>query len=402
MNLSTPPRHIVTLTEYSTITLAPERLPEAVAAHIWRSYQAQLRLEPPSLKTQQRWQLTAQGWVGFIALSVDLGVALQPKVALGNLLHMVEVAYALDQLKVRQGQWPVATLVDFYQQLALLLAQRVLALRRQGIYHAYIPQTATLPYLRGRVEYAEWQRQPWQTQPACTYEEFSADVEDNQLIGWTLGTILRSGLCPPQTAVRVEQAYRLLQSLVTIQPWPATACLHRHYHRLNQRYQPLHALCYFFLSHTGPGHQAGAQTMLPFLVEMARLYERFVAAWLQHHLPQPWRLQRQASYPLGAAGKLHFAVDLVIRHRTTETVQWVLDTKYKAVTTTPDTADVAQVIAYAQAIGAPTAVLIYPAPLPHPLDVQVGGVRVRTLTFALAGDLDAAGQEFLNALLQGT
>jgi 5-methylcytosine-specific restriction enzyme subunit McrC len=401
MKQAAPPRQIVTLTEYSTITLAPDHLAAEEAARIWRGYTTQLRLEAPSLKTQQHWQLTAQGWVGFIALSANLGIALQPKVALGNLLRIIEIAYALDQLDVRPGQWPVTTLVDFYSQLARLLAQRVLALRRQGIYHAYSPQTSALPYLRGRVDYATWQRQPWQTQPTCTYEEFSADVEDNQLIAWTLRMLLRSGLCPPQTTVLLEQAYRLLARLVTIQPLPATACLHRHYHRLNQAYEPLHALCYFFLSHTGPGHQAGTQRMLPFLVEMARLYERFVAAWLQQHLPQPWRLQRQARYPLGAAGSLHFAVDLVISDRATERVHWVLDTKYKAITALPDTADVAQVIAYAQAIGAPVAVLIYPTPLPHPLDVQVGGVRVRTLTFALDGDLEAAGQHFLDALWQG-
>ncbi len=399
MNRSTPPRHIVTLTEYSTVTLAGERLSEAEAAQIWRSYNAQLRLDPPSLKTHQRWQLTAQGWVGFIALRRDLGIALQPKVPLANLLRMIEIAYALDQLDIRPGQWPVTTLVDFYAQLALLLAQRVLALRRQGIYHAYVPQTATLPYLRGRVDYTDWQRQPWQPHPLCIYEEFSTDVEDNQILGWTLHMILRTGLCPLPIATLVEQAYRLMQRLVTIQPVPAAACLHRHYHRLNQRYQPLHALCYFFLSHTGPSHQIGMQNMVPFVVEMAQLYERFVAAWLQQHLPQPWRLQRQARYPLGDVGRLHFAVDLVISDRTTEVVHWVLDTKYKAVTTTPDTADVAQVIAYAQAIGAPTAILIYPTPLPHPLDVQVGGVRVRTLTFALDDDLDTAGQRFLAALM---
>jgi 5-methylcytosine-specific restriction enzyme subunit McrC len=76
-----------------------------------------------------------------------------------------------------------------------------------------------------------------------------------------------------------------------------------------------------------------------------------------------------------------------------------VDTKYKTPTSGPDTADVAQVLAYAQVQGAQQAVLVYPTPLAHPLDVNVGGVRLRTLSFRLDENLNLAGETFVTTLL---
>jgi 5-methylcytosine-specific restriction enzyme subunit McrC len=174
------------------------------------------------------------------------------------------------------------------------------------------------------------------------------------------------------------------------------SCRQRVYTRLNQEYAPLHALCAFFLDQSGPGHTAGSETMIPFLVDMARLYEQFVAAWLKQRLAATHRVATQVHTPV--SGDLHFTIDLVIsagRRR------WVVDTKYKVPTNGPDSADVAQVLAYAQVQGAQEAILVYPAPLAQPLDVNVRGVRVRTLTFTLDTNLDTAGERLVAALLSG-
>ena len=104
-------------------------------------------------------------------------------------------------------------------------------------------------------------------------------------------TILRSGLCIERSLTTVQQAYRALQGSITVQPFKAEATLRHTYHRLNDDYEGLHALCRFFLDHSGPSHHAGEQTMMAFAVDMARLYERFVAAWLRAHLDPRWRGQ---------------------------------------------------------------------------------------------------------------
>jgi 5-methylcytosine-specific restriction enzyme subunit McrC len=76
----------------------------------------------------------------------------------------------------------------------------------------------------------------------------------------------------------------------------------------------------------------------------------------------------------------------------------VLDTKYKRVSM-PSTNDIAQVVAYAKAMHCHDAILTYPFPPVRPLDATIGDVRVRSVTFALDQDLEAAGAAFLSDLL---
>jgi 5-methylcytosine-specific restriction enzyme subunit McrC len=137
--------------------------------------------------------------------------------------------------------------------------------------------------------------------------------------------------------------------------------------------------------------------MLPFLVDMARLFESFVAQWLKSHLPPHLRVQPQEKIEIDEAGNVSFQADLVIYEVQSGAVRYVLDTKYKNVAG-PSPDDIAQVTAYAHFKQSPEAILIYPAPHRH-LHIQRSQIRVRSLTFALAGDLEAAGQEFLSELL---
>lgn len=392
------PRTILELVEYHPVRLERAWLSESVAAIIWRNYHAQVALDFPSPKTQNCWQLTAQGWVGFLPVTPNLTLALQPRVPLRSLFALLEYAFALQSFHIREGLIGVDSLPEFYERLALLLAQRVLERCRKGIYRTYLSRTEHLPVLRGQWHGAASTRQPLQTHPLCTYDDYSADVAENQIIAWTLHTILRSGLCMEATAPTVQRAFRALQGLITLTPFSPDAMQLFTYQRLNADYAALHALCRFFLSHSGPGHHTGEQKMAAFMVDMARLYERFVAEWLKSHLDPRWRVQVQERFPLDDLRTLTFTIDLVLYERATGRARLVLDTKYKLPTPAPSTEDIAQVIAYAQAKGVPEAVLIYPAPLEKPLDVQIGNVRVRSAMFILDDDLERAGQAFLRAL----
>ena len=137
--------------------------------------------------------------------------------------------------------------------------------------------------------------------------------------------------------------------------------------------------------------------MLPFLVDMARLFERFVAEWLATHLPAHLRLNAQEKIEIDPTGRLYFNADLVIYNLDTGAVRYVLDTKYKR-PGRPAPNDIAQVTAYAHFKESREAVLIYPAPLSEPLDIRSGNIRIRSLTFALDGDLEQAGRSFLAQL----
>ncbi len=395
MSLTHP--RVIELTEYVSRQFAREEISETAGEMLWQNYGRQVGVEFPSPKTGGKWSLTAQGWVGHIPLTSELGFALQPKVRLGNLFGMLEYAYNLKSFHVLAGLINCQSLVEFYEHLANMLAKRVLDRARKGLYRAYLAETDQLPYVRGRLDVQQSSQRPGQVRLNCHYEAHTADVAENQILAWTLFRIARSGMCTERVLPTVRRAYRALQDAVKPVPFSPEACLGRLYNRLNDDYRSLHALCRFFLEQSGPGHQLGDRTMLPFLVDMAHLYERFVAEWLKAHLPSDLSLKIQERVNIDEAGSLNFNIDLVLYDTLTGAARWVLDTKYK-LPERPSSDDISQVITYAVAKGCREAILIYPAPLSRPLDETIGDIHVRSLTFALAGDLEQAGQAFMQDL----
>ncbi len=384
----------IELTEYQPASFPAEAISPEIGQALWEKYGQQVEVQEPSFKTGGRWRLTAQGWVGHIPLTPTFHLALKPKIELSNLFRMWEYAYRLNSFKLLEGLIACQSLPEFYERLAHVLARRVLERGRKGFYRAYLAETDRLPYLRGRL--AVQPALPGQVKLVCHFEEHTADVADNGILAWTLDRIARSGLCSERVLPSVRLAHRALHSLVRPTPYQPGDCVGRVYHRLNEDYRPMHALCRFFLEHSGPSHSPGPQPMLPFLVDMARLYELFVAEWLRAHLPPHLDLKAQERVDLGPANAWQFQIDLLLYEKETGAVRVVLDTKYK---TDTQAGDIAQVIAYAKIKGCREAVLIYPTPLAHPLDTTVDGLRVRSLTFALAGDLEQAGRVFLQELL---
>ena len=246
---------------------------------------------------------------------------------------------------------------ELYEHLASILAGRVLDRARRGLYRSYVSERDALPYLQGRL-----------------------NVEE--------------ALARPH---RVRMAYHALRGSVSVRPFGPLDCMSRRYNRLNADYLPLHALCRFFLESSGPTHEPGGKLMLPFLVDMARLFELFVAEWLQQHLPRTVRLSPQDVVRIGSTGYVEFRIDLTLYDADSGTCLAVMDTKYK-ITDTPTSDDVAQIVAYAVARGARTGVLIYPRRLSRPFRAEVGGISVHAVSLPIDGDVEAGGQGFVEEI----
>ena len=385
------------LMEHKIRQFEKSNVPEIAADTLWRSFSSQVRVEWPTPKTNDCWELTNQGWVGHIPLPDGLVANLLPKISLQNLFGMYEYAYRLKSFRFLDGMSHADTLRERYEQLALVLSKRVLDRARQGYYRAYIGEQDQLPYLRGRLDLAQSSRTPWQVDMHCHFEDHTADVEENQLLAWTLRAILRTGLCGDRVQPAVIRAYRSVQGVAALQPFSPQDCTGRLYNRLNLDYQPLHALCRFFLDQAGPSHVTGERHMVPFIVDMARLFELFVAECLTQHMGYPWRISPQKKVSVGDSDSLHWNVNIVIENEISRETLLVLDTKYKD-KERPLSDDIAQVVAYAEATGCHDAVLVYPARIHRPLDEIVGDIRVRSIAFDLMGDLEEAGEDFLRTL----
>ena len=122
----TMPQKQINLREYERTDFPADRIPPPIGEQLWRQYASQIEVETPSFKTSNQWRLTAQGWVGYIPLTADFAVMLHPKVPLANLFRMWEYAYRLDSFRFLTGLYDSQTLAEFYEQLANVLARRVL------------------------------------------------------------------------------------------------------------------------------------------------------------------------------------------------------------------------------------------------------------------------------------
>lgn len=392
---------IIELKEYQTKKLPAGDLSTELGEKLWRTYGSKgIDVQFPSLPTGNQWEITAKGRVGYIPLSPEVSLSLQPKVPIGNLLTMLEYAYDLKSFRFLEGQSQCKSLDDFYDRLADILARRIHDRTRQGLYRSYIDKTERLTCLRGRLNIARQIHRPWDVKLQCHHQEQTANIEDNQILLWTLRQIIHHGINREEVSTTVRSAYRALHRTVSLKPFNAQDCIDRTYHRLNDDYQILHALCRFFLDQTGPSLQQGNRRMLPFLVNMNQLFESFVAAWLKAHsyLLQERGLAVAAQETVRLSDSLNFQIDLVLSDTTTGKTRYVLDTKYKA-PKTPNSSDVQQVIAYAETKGTTEAILIYPQKLDQPLHIRPNQVRVRSLAFNLLHDVEQGGQDFINELL---
>ncbi|MCY6493913.1 McrC family protein [Leptolyngbya sp. GGD] len=408
MNVTKP--IVYELTEYAATILPSDAIPIELGTLLWQTYgengtlrKSVVRIDFPSPITSGQWRLTSQGWVGYIPLSDVLGFRLQPKVGLANIFGMLEYAYNLKSFHFLDGLSHFDTLEELYSFLADILSRRILDRARKGLYRTYVPRSDQMTVVRGRMDTRHLVQKPWEVTIKCHYKDHTSDIEDNQILLWTLHQMIACGACNPQALTNVRRAYRALQGTVSLGHVAPQAWMKRIYNRLNDDYQALHALCRFFLEQSGPNQTEGNHKMLPFLVNMARLYELFVAEWLKaHRVSHLWThnldVKSQHQVEINQEGSLSFNIDLVLFDRTTGQTRYVLDTKYK-IPTAPSTEDVAQIIAYATATGCSEAVLIYPEILQMPLDARVQNIHICTLAFAVDGDLSRAGEQFLESLL---
>jgi 5-methylcytosine-specific restriction enzyme subunit McrC len=382
----------IELIEYQPREFSRDTFTDAEGELIWQRYGDKVAVEFPSPKTGGLWRLTSQGWAGYLPLARERGIALRPRVDIANLFRMLEYAWRLKSFRFLEGLIGCDSLDDFYERLANLLAHRIDDRARRGFYRTYLSETEPLAFIRGRVDVRRATRIPWATRLTCCYEEHTGDIEDNQLLAWTIWRIVRSGICTERILPALRRTHRVLQGVASLVPFGAGDCLGRLYHRLNDDYEPLHALCRFFLANSGPAHETGDRMTVPFVVDMARLFELFVAEWLCAHSPPDHDIKPQYVVAIGNGTK--FKIDIVLLEAATGTPLSVIDTKYKT-TEMPAAEDIAQVVAYAEAIGCREAILLYPAMLKAPFNERVGDIRVRSLGFPLDDDLDAAGRDFV-------
>jgi 5-methylcytosine-specific restriction enzyme subunit McrC len=309
-----------------------------------------------------------------------------------DFMSSVDIRITTSPGEVRSGQ-------EFFDSLAGILARRIVDRVRKGLYREYVAIDEDLSTLRGRLDACHTALNVASGRPhlRCAYEDNSADVIHNQILKTTLNLIAQQGVSRVDVRQTVRKAWRALSGEISLTQLSSSDCVNRTYNRLNHDYCTLHLLCRFFVDHTGPNLKSGDRGIMPFAIDMPKLFERCVARWLALHLPAQVVVSEQFRAVLSGGSGIVFKVDLVLKSRSDGRVLAVIDTKYKT-DSTPSAADVAQVVAYATELGCGAAILAYPMNLAESFVATVGPIRVTRAAFDTQLPPEQAGSELLRQL----
>lgn len=388
----------ITIREYKTVFLPKDFLSQEFAKFIWNNYSSYLNIDFPSAKTDEKWKITAKGWVGYLAISSNKHIVIEPKVSVKQFFQMIECAFDI-RLKTFAQLVKCDSIHAFYNFLAKILIEKIRRIKHLGLARSLVEKKAWLPHVRGKIQFHEsWKKRH---KFFVHFDEHSVNNFDNQVLIATLKIILYNTRCFAQLQQQTRETYYWLCKHVSDSLMPQKELLSRlqedhHYNRLNAHYKPIHALCRFFLSHTAPLKSEGDDPVTSFLVNMPYLYEKFVANWLGHNLKGDFHLATKEKITF-CEKHFSFIIDMVLYKNNQPLC--VIDTKYKDVKKPPH-ADIFQIISYAKLRKCSQAILVYPCALQHTLDQKIGNIRVRSLSFMLDKDLQTTGNKFLQDLLK--
>lgn len=261
---------------------------------------------------------------------------------------------------------------DILEVLIGLFCDRAFQLARRGLPRQYIGFENDLPVLRGRLDI----RRQFTTLAAapgvlaCRYDELSPDIELNRIVKATvvrLGRLARSR----RNQARLAEL-RLIFAEVTDVPRNRLAFDRVILDRSNLAWRELLSLARLLLENRFQTTSHGEAQGFALLFEMNTLFEQYVAVTLRRALAGlDFRvtLQSPKSYALVEedTGRKRFQTipDIVVSRR--GRIELIIDTKWKRLQAAIDdpkrgvsSADVYQLLAYAQTHDAPRLMLLYP------------------------------------------
>lgn len=326
---------------------------------------------------------------------------------------------SLATLNTNRGAW--------LEMLTRLFAVELLTQLQQGFHQDYVRREDILPYVRGRWNIArQFSRQPNLIQGLdVSYDDYLPDT--------SLNRVFRLAVDRLQQITRDPQNRQMLADLENwLQPVQLPALLSLidldqvKFNRLNERFYPAFQLARLLLEGLTVQLLAGGQRAFAFVFDMDRLFEQFVASFLQTYsrriLPESWRdqpielqggtIKRYMVQPTPVSEKPMFPLKPDILLGSPSRPNLIIDTKNKSLPLKQSYRAVAegdayQMLAYATQFHCPNILLLYPHTLgaegfpPKALMIEQTSVRLFVATLNLHQPLNQISpliQELRNIL----
>jgi 5-methylcytosine-specific restriction enzyme subunit McrC len=354
---STPQQRTLTFTERVS---AKCRLTAADVDFLLANHRAHLRLVPAGQPGCYR--LTPTGHVGTL-VTPTCRLVIRPKIPVTNLFHLLEPDESLPITEDRAATQPGTEALDFLAgRLARLLAERSAA----GLHRAYTERVESGSFLQGRLDLPAHLRDPngRKDRLHCRYEDFTSDVPCNQVPKATAELVLRCPLLGEGARAALGRSLGAFAEVrsVALSPESFSGAAPD---RLTEAYRPLLDVCRLLAEGMTPRTAPGEAPCPAFLLDMEGVFERYVTRGVVRAFAgeSPYTVSVQplftANLAVACQPDVQMRPDLTVERVGRPPV--VIDAKWKRRPGVPwGTEDLYQVLAYATALRASRAVLVYP------------------------------------------
>lgn len=353
--------------------------------------------------TAGRWRITDVTKVG-VAVVADCELHVIPKTPLENIVFMASLGglqIGLDETETGYGT--DASIPTAIARAFLVALDRA---TRRGLLKGYRSVQESTSVVRGRWDIpSQLAKRPGIPLPVeIDFDDFTENIDENRILQTALRVLGRlegvdSSLGHELKGFQV--LFAGVESLPRGLPLPELRM-----QRLNQHYAVPLRLARVILEAASWTHREGATVGGTFLVNMAAVFEAYIAGRVRSELADLGLdvTAQDRSWWLDTDRSIALRPDIVIS--CTGTALTVADTKYKVLGDGQGSApngDVYQAVAYALALNVPTAHLLYVSGevVAHVLDIPGIGVRVHIHAIPLAGtieQLDESVVELAHAL----
>ncbi len=330
------------------------------------------------------WDLHPSSYIGTVRLG-DLSIVVRPKIPINRVMFLV--AYALDP-KDWKNYFNLYPNSDVLESIIPAFVHHTHQAIRRGLLQGYRTEEEALHTVRGRIRFSDQinRRFGIPLLVEVAYDEFTEDIKENRLLKTALHRLSRlpvgsersrrdvNGLRPAFNTVGLGDYRRGAPEV--------------QYTRLNSHYRPAVELARLIIDNSSlelfHGEVAGAS----FLLDMNKVFERFLFVALREALGLPGRVWRSGErLTLDVDGKIRLEPDLSWWDG--GRCRFVGDAKYKRITPTGfQHADIYQMLAYCTAADLPSGLLVYAAGESEP-----GVYRIRKADKVIEVDsLDLGGK----------
>ena len=374
----------VELREFETTQVQLDRSELAVLSE----YRKDLFLTIEPSGEENVWWLTPGSRVGAVDVGDVLSVSIQPKLEIGRVFFLA--SYALGEFRLRdlesflyaQKDPPLETMARFFADAA----QRAFA---RGLLHGYRSEEEALLTVRGRIRFDEQIRRRFGVPlpVEVRYDDFTEDVLANRLVkaaALALGTMR---LQDPKSRIQIGRVAATLENVTSVsfalRDVPKVT-----FDRLNEHYRRVIGLSRLILRHATVETGRGTFRAAGFLMDMNKVFERFVRRALREELRLAEReFPANRRLRFDAAANVPMEPDL--SWWTGGTCVFAGDAKYKRLDHQhAPNADLYQLLAYITALGLQDGMLIYAqgAGKPETHHVRRTNKRLHVATLDLTGE----------------